>query len=319
MTEALPFLDFANASEAVLAYLQAETGFALWMVTRTDGDDWIVLQSRDSQYGIESGAVFRWSDSFCSRMVKGMGPRVAPDASSVPVYAEAEIAAQVVIGAYIGVPIYSGDGSLFGTLCAIDPQAKNTSIYHFLPLVELLARLLATLLGAEQKANRMARLYEKVEAEANTDILTGILNRRGWENQLSIEEARAKRYGTPCSVFVVDLNELKQINDTEGHGKGDDLIRRAASSLEQVVREGDIIARIGGDEFAILAIECNRAVAPVVADKIRAGLESAGISASLGYATRDPYRGIEDAVKEADRKMYEEKFAYRGRASKSQA
>ena len=101
----LPYSGFEAAARAVLGFLHARFGFDLWMVTRTEGEDWIVLHVEDHGYGVRPGTVFRWSDSFCSRMVQGLGPRVAPDAAGVPAYAEAPIGRQVRIGAYIGLPL----------------------------------------------------------------------------------------------------------------------------------------------------------------------------------------------------------------------
>ncbi|MFA5631578.1 MAG: sensor domain-containing diguanylate cyclase [Porticoccaceae bacterium] len=314
----LPFENFAAATEAALSYLQEHTGFALWMMTRTDGEDWTVLQSRDRRYGVTPGTVFRWADTFCARMVAGAGPRVAPDALQVPVYMDAGMVAEVPIGAYIGVPIFNEDGTLFGTLCAVDPERQDDRVSDNLPLIELIAGLLASLLAVEQRASRMARLYEQVQEVANTDVLTGIFNRRGWQDSLAREEARAQRYGSPCSVFVIDLDELKFINDTQGHDQGDELLRRAALCLRAAVRSGDFVARIGGDEFAVLAVECNKSQAAVVAENIRRELRDADISASLGYATRDPLQGLDEAMKVADRRMYEEKLSARRDSETSQ-
>ena len=75
------FKDFESASQAVLEYLQDRFGFALWMTTRTNEPHWIVLQSSDRAYGVTRGAVFRWADSFCSRMVQGLGPQIAVNAA----------------------------------------------------------------------------------------------------------------------------------------------------------------------------------------------------------------------------------------------
>ena len=72
-----PYTDFESASRAVLAFLHDRLGFDLWMVTRTEGDDWIVLQSEDHGYGVKDGTVFRWADSFFSQMVLGRGPCIA--------------------------------------------------------------------------------------------------------------------------------------------------------------------------------------------------------------------------------------------------
>ena len=83
--------DFQQASDAVLELLQSRFPMGLWMVTRTVEDDWVVLQASDRSYGVTGGDHFRWSDSFCYRMVRGEGPNVAADSSSVPAYAQAPI------------------------------------------------------------------------------------------------------------------------------------------------------------------------------------------------------------------------------------
>ena len=105
------------------------------MVTRAGGEDWIVLQADDHGYGVQTGDLFRWTDSFCSRMVQGFGPRIAPASDEVPSYASAPIGSQVPIGAYVGVPLTWRDGNLFGTLCAIHPTAVPKHIETELPLV----------------------------------------------------------------------------------------------------------------------------------------------------------------------------------------
>jgi diguanylate cyclase len=116
--------DFETAGRSVLAFLHERFGFGLWMVTRTEGEDCIVPQAEDHGCRVTPGTVFRWADSFCSEMVKGHGPRIAPDSDVVPADAAGPIGRQVAIGAYIGVPLLNADGSLFGTLRAIDPARQ---------------------------------------------------------------------------------------------------------------------------------------------------------------------------------------------------
>ncbi|WP_295994039.1 hypothetical protein [Rugamonas sp.] len=103
--------DFAEASRATMAFLRERCGFQLWMVTRAEGEDWIVLHADDHGYGVRAGQVYRWTDSFCSRMVRGLGPRVAPDSARVDSYAAAPIGRLVDIGAYIGIPLTRADGA----------------------------------------------------------------------------------------------------------------------------------------------------------------------------------------------------------------
>jgi diguanylate cyclase (GGDEF)-like protein len=310
-----PFDDFESASRAILTVLQQRLGFGLWMMTRTEGQHWIVLQAKDQYYDVREGTVFRWADSFCSQMVLGLGPRVAPRAEEIPVYAAAPIGRQVPIGAYIGVPVAKQDGTLFGTLCAIDPTPQRDSIRQELPMVELLARLLGTVLTYDLKAIEQARLLERSQKAALTDSLTGLLNRRGWDKQMAAEESRSRRYGSPVCVIIVDLDNLKVVNDTYGHAAGDELIRKTARCLRSVVRESDTLARIGGDEFALLGIECDEAGALALSLKLKSALADKGIAASLGGAVRDPHLGLVGAMAVADRAMYAAKAEKRGHLS----
>ena len=141
----------------------------------------------------------------------------------------------------------------------IDPQPRPNEIEKDLPLIELMARLLMTILESELKAQSEFRRAERANLEAMTDGLTGLFNRRGWETLLAKEYHRCQRYGYPASLFSIDLDDLKFVNDGQGHAKGDELLRRAAKTLMSVSREADVTARIGGDEFAILAVECDQA------------------------------------------------------------
>jgi diguanylate cyclase len=162
------------------------------MITRTEGDDWIVLQSQDHGYGIAPGAVFQWADSFCSEMVKGNGPRITPRSEVVSAYAAVLTGRQVQIKAYIGQPLVGADGGLFGTLCAIHPSPQPESIVDEQELVELLAPMLSIILQAELSAAEEVPRSERLQAEALTDALTDALthmyNRRGWDGLLATEE-----------------------------------------------------------------------------------------------------------------------------------
>ena len=309
----LPFDDFETATRAVLAYLHERLGFSFWMMTRTEGNDWIVLQAEDHGYYVEEGEVFRWADSFCSRMILGRGPRVAPCSRDIPAYAAAPIGQQVPIGAYIGVPVARRDGSLFGTLCAIDPLPQEQSILEEQSTVELLARLLETVLEYDLRTVEQARLLERSQKEALTDELTGLLNRRGWEKQIAIEETRARRFGNPACVLIVDLDRLKEVNDTEGHAQGDVLIHKAAQCIRDAIRGSYGVARIGGDEFGILAIETDESGSEALFEKIKQTLSSNGIDASVGKAMREPKLGLGDALAKADRAMYAAKTERRNR------
>ena len=313
-TLALP--TFESAAKAVLKILHEKLGFDLFMVTRTEGDDWIVLQSEDHGYGVKQEDIFKWSDSFCSRMVTGSGPRIAPCSASIPAYREAPIGRKVKIGAYVGVPLTYGDGRLFGTLCGIDPNPQPKAIETELPLVELFASLLSALLHSELQAIEAGRSADSARAEAEVDCMTGLCNRRGWNRHVEEEDARCRSYGHTASVVVIDLDGLKRINDSEGHVSGDRVIIRAGETIQGAVRKGDIVARMGGDEFAVLAPQCDLAGAKRLTHSIRTALMGEEICASLGAAVRAPARGLNDAYEMADTEMYREKSKVSSRAER---
>lgn len=299
--------DFERAGHAVLEFLHRRFGFSLWMVTRVHGDDFIVLQSEGGGYGLSEGTVIRWADSFCSEMVKGNGPRIAPDSDAVPAYAAAPAGRQVPIKAYIGVPLIHADGRLFGTLCAIDPERQPEAIVQEQELIELLASMLSAILDAELKLSEEIRRSEHLELEALVDPLTSLLNRRAWDRLLAQEEERCRRYGHTATVFVIDLDQLKEINDTAGHAAGDALLVRAASALQDVVRDIDIVARLGGDEFGLIAVECDATGAELLLGRLRQALDERHVRASVGLAVREASSGLPRAWEQADRLMYAQK------------
>jgi len=303
----LGYTNFEGAARAALAFLHRRLGLRLWMVTRVQGDDWVVLQAEDHGYDVKDGTVFRWADSFCSRMVRGEGPRIAPRSAEIPAYAAAPIGRQVKIGAYVGVPLIGVDGDLFGTLCAIDPEVQPGTLEQEQDLVEMVGALLGSLLRTEMQFADEIRRAERIEAEALSDPLTGLYNRRGWSQQLAREEERCRRHGHQAGVLVLDLDELKTVNDTLGHFAGDQLLSRTSAVLRRVLRAQDLAARVGGDEFTILVVECGAAAAEALLGRLRAALEREGINASIGLAMRHPPRGLQAAWDEADSAMYAEK------------
>ena len=317
MTDALaltPYDTFDAASIGAVELLHAQLGMGLWLVTRTVGDDWIVLQSlgTEPRYSVKTGDVLRWSDSFCSRMVRGEGPNIAGRADDIAAYREAPVGRAMPIGSYVGLPMKTPDGQLFGTLCAIDPHTKQ-NLDLGAPLLQTVGRLLATVLAREIARDDAARRAERAESDAMVDELTGLFNRRAWERFKELEEGRAKRLARPTCVVSIDLDGLKQANDTLGHSAGDDLIRRAASAIKSAVRENDVVARIGGDEIALILTDCVPELAETVVARIRSALADAKVEASMGLARREPASTLENAWQKADAAMYEEKRAHHGR------
>jgi diguanylate cyclase len=293
---------FEFASRAILAYLHRQFGFKLWMTTRTEGNDWIILQAENHGYDVHEGAVFRWADTFCARMLNEEGPHVAADVRDVPAYAAAPLGAQLPTGAYIGVPLTRLDGSFLGTLSAIDPEPQSVDVDQVLPLVELLARLLGLVLENELRSVDQQRLLERTLAAAQTDMLTGLLNRRGWEAGITLEAARVRRYGVAVCVLVVEIEAGASDVTID-----DALVSRAAECLRACVRESDILARIEGNEFGVLALECGATGSEKLGSKLKNALTEAGISAAVGGVAFDPIDEIEETVARAAEAMMADK------------
>ena len=305
------FLDFSSAAHAVLRDLQRRLGLELWVITRAVGEHQVVLEAHggEAAYGVEAGTVLSWGGSLCRAMVAGAGPHVAPRLSDVPAYATAPNRAHLPVEAYVGVPLLRPDGEVFGTLCAFDPEPQPESLREWEGLVHLQARLLSTILHLELDGERLARRAERAESAATSDGLTGVGNRRGWDDVLVAEEARCRRYGHPACVLVVDLNDLKRVNDRSGHAAGDELLRACADVLVGFARTSDHVARLGGDEFAVLAVETTRDGGEAEAGRLRHAFRSAGISAAVGLGVRGPAGSLGEAWLEADADMYAHKPA----------
>jgi diguanylate cyclase (GGDEF)-like protein len=301
------FESFEEAANATLEFLQSRYPFGLWMVTRTVQDDWIVLVAEDAGYDVAGGDVFRWSDSFCSRMVQKKGPNISPSSDDVPAYAAAPIGQAVPIKSYIGFPLTNSDGSLFGTLCAIDKNPQSSDLVKEEPLFKLLSQYLSSLLKHELSSTELEDRIAQLEDTAYHDPLTGLLNRGAWDSLIEQQEKKSRMLGEPTSVVMIDLDGLKRINDTKGHEEGDRYITLAAKCISDAARRNDVVARLGGDEFALL-LESSFALDPKpLLDRIATNLHNAGVAASIGWAPRDPRHDLLAAVKAADEKMYDNK------------
>ncbi|HKK07603.1 MAG TPA: GGDEF domain-containing protein [Gemmatimonadota bacterium] len=160
---------------------------------------------------------------------------------------------------------------------------------------------------------------------AVTDPLTGLRNRRYFEDILRSELARIGRYGGACSVAVVDVDHFKNYNDTLGHLAGDAVLRRLADALSRRMRVSDVVARYGGEEFGLILVNTGRAHALEVIERLRAEVQAADfpdedvqpgghltISAGIATAPEDG-TDYEALLQKADRALYAAKAAGRNR------
>jgi diguanylate cyclase (GGDEF)-like protein len=162
---------------------------------------------------------------------------------------------------------------------------------------------------------------ERLATQALTDPLTGLFNRRAFDQRLAEETQRALRHGRDLSLIIVDVDHFKTINDRFGHASGDHVLVNLARSLEAVMRQGDdLLARVGGDEMAMILADCPPEQAADVAERmLRAVAEASplaqrhGATLSIGVAGLAPGCTEEDLLRHADQALYRAKAEGRNR------
>jgi len=167
-----------------------------------------------------------------------------------------------------------------------------------------------------RQAHRRAGEIAAVSAAALTDVLTGVLNRRGFTEAAERELARAKRYGRSFVLAYVDVRGLKGVNDSAGHVAGDQLLVGVAGMLKESARADDVVGRIGGDELALLLAEMSAEGAAVVTDRIRSQVPErrtelglvAPWDVTIGTAAfPEDGETIDQLFAAADRRLYEQR------------
>jgi diguanylate cyclase (GGDEF)-like protein len=159
---------------------------------------------------------------------------------------------------------------------------------------------------------QVGALYREVERLARTDGLTGVANRRAWDDELPRELARAARSGQQLCVALLDLDHFKAYNDRHGHQAGDRLLKAAAAAWQGRLRKTDLLARYGGEEFAVLLPDCGLPNAMEIAERLRTAQPE--ITCSLGVAAWNGREDVTELVARADRALYAAKAAGRDRS-----
>ena len=181
---------------------------------------------------------------------------------------------------------------------------------------EIARRALEYASEAEQRIAELSQRVSTLESLAQTDELTGLLNRRGFRDVLSRNLQSAARYDEKGVLAYFDLNKFKQINDTFGHAAGDEVLSRIGEFLRKSIRSTDFAARLGGDEFAVLFVRGEHAKsrerARTLARKISRLIipwqeHKLCITASVGIASYDGNTDPEELINRADRAMYRDK------------
>ena len=194
--------------------------------------------------------------------------------------------------------------------------------------VATVATLLIAGLFVSMVRDHIAALIGRLSDAAHSDHLTGLLNRRGFQTVFDTELERARRAGQALSLIVGDLDRFKRVNDEHGHAAGDDVLTRVANAIEGAKRGFDSAARVGGEEFAVLAPDCDEHGAFMLAERMRAAVHEAlvtrdpdtSLTISFGISTF-PLHGqsADSLLRTADQALYAAKRLGRNRSVISSA
>lgn len=173
-----------------------------------------------------------------------------------------------------------------------------------------------------KKNKQLEEILKKVEVLAITDSLTGLYNRRHFENMLGKEFKKANRYNIPLTCMMIDLDHFKEINDAYGHHKGDEVIKEVSKKIKDSIRDIDIAARWGGEEFIVLLPMTNKENAYKAAERIANNIKEIHfpeikrqLTVSVGIAEipNPAIKDVEKLVQMADLALYEAKRKGRNR------
>ncbi|WP_306226289.1 sensor domain-containing diguanylate cyclase [Bosea beijingensis] len=209
---------------------------------------------------------------------------------------------------YAGIPLRSAEGQNIGTLCAMGPEPRAISAEEI--------AILSDLAGIVMEALELRLL-------ATTDGLTGALSRRAFRDEGARTLALAQRHRHEASCIALDLDHFKSVNDTHGHAAGDAVLFGTVAACRRLLRQTDLIGRVGGEEFAVLLPYTDRQAALGVAEKLRSGIAAESfdgsegpfkVSASFGVATVTPgVSDLDSLLALADAALYRAKSEGRNR------
>ena len=187
----------------------------------------------------------------------------------------------------------------------------------------LFAVAIGATLMVDRAWRRQRRIAHLLETQAHTDPLTGLANRRHFFESADAELARSRRYEAPLSLLMLDIDHFKEVNDAHGHRAGDRVLQKLAQTCLEVLRNVDVVGRVGGEEFAILLPETASEGAVEVAERLRAAVEAAEVvreegvpirvTVSIGAATLAGNANLDTLMSQADDALYDAKHRGRNR------
>ena len=266
----------------------------------------------ESSFTLRSGVAIPLEASFAVLVATEQRPILSGPASP-PVFGRLDVQDTVLNGSYAGVPLRLSDDTAIGSLCATSRAARGYGPRD-LHLLTVMARVVAHAFECDRTQQRLRRQAEEFREHATTDVLTGVLNRRGFLESLNREWQLSHR-GTVVSFLVVaDVDGLKAANDRLGHASGDGLLQDVARALVGAARVSDAIGRLGGDEFGVVLIGCDGdedadAFCARARDRLKQLLldHPLPVTLSFGFHSLADARSPERALALADTAMYKDK------------
>ncbi|MBU0830544.1 MAG: sensor domain-containing diguanylate cyclase [Gammaproteobacteria bacterium] len=269
--------------------------------------------------------------TFCHHVLVSEDALILEDVAQLPVFRDVPAVASLGVRAYAGIPLKTEAGEMLGSFCAVDFQPKQWSKRDIEILVELAhsamreIRLRKALHEAEvlnqqllAQVKRVDELNQALSELATTDALTGLNNRRAFDHSLQLEMAVVERRNIPLSLLMLDVDHFKHINDQFGHDAGDKVLIAIAQMLNGCARVVDVVARVGGEEFAVILPNTDADGALEVAERMRTTVAQAKWLAhpatiSIGVATLQIKESASRLYSRADAALYDAKATGRNR------
>ncbi len=313
MHNLIPYSNFVDFAKNSLQILNTYHPFGFWMVFRVNqqDNDLIALASEkycnELEFKLDSGDSVSWSNTICKKMMQNEGPNIAHDISLVDSYKDMAMVKKYNIASYIGIPLYTANGEMFGALCAIDIETKSEDLYKHEPTLRLMSRSIMTCYQQEMQLIQTRRLYEKTRLLAEKEDLTGLYNAKGWQWSLENEELRCKNLGTPCAIVILEMDNLKHFSSELGMDAGNKYLLKLTRVLNEGRGEDDIVARLGSDQFGIFLCGSQKEDTLKTIEQLRQSFAKNNLLVSLGFCQRNTKRDFEEMIALAESRMVAEK------------